>query len=112
MVRSWLGPVQAEVDRLRQSATAGEGSNLLERQRQFEARAGAIRGEARSIAARSNELGKSTATEMRALASSVAIAPGQAGFSCYRPYPGRAAHPGRRAGRPAGGTDVAGSVLQ
>jgi hypothetical protein len=85
MVRSWLGPVQAEVDRLRQSAAAGEGSNLLERQRQFEARAGAIRGEARSIASRSNELGKSTATEMRALASSVAIAPGQAGFSCFDP---------------------------
>ena len=85
MVRSWLNPVQAEVDRLRQSAAAGEGSNLLERQRQFEARAAAIRGEARSIAARSNELGKSTATEMRALASSVAIAPGQAGFSCYDP---------------------------
>ena len=85
MVRSWLGPVQTEVERLRQSAAAGEGSNLLERQRQFEARAGAIRGEARSIAARSNELGKSTATEMRALASSVAIAPGQAGFSCFDP---------------------------
>ncbi len=85
MVRSWLNPVQAEVDRLRQNAAAGEGSSLVERQRQFEARAAAIRGEARSIAARSNELGKSTATEMRALASSVAIAPGQAGFSCYDP---------------------------
>ena len=85
MVRSWLNPVQAEVDRLRQNAAASEGSNLLERQRQFEARAAAIRGEARSIAARSNELGKSTATEMRALAGSVAIAPGQAGFSCYDP---------------------------
>src|SRR2546423_1409386 len=35
MMRSWLGPVQAEVDRLRQRATAGEGSKLLERQRQF-----------------------------------------------------------------------------
>jgi hypothetical protein len=85
MVRSWLNPVQAEVDRLRQNAAAGEGSSLVERQRQFEARAAAIRGEARSIAARSNELGKSTATEMRALASNVAIAPGQAGFSCYDP---------------------------
>ena len=85
MVRSWLNPVQAEVDRLRQNAAANEGSNLLERQRQFEARAAAIRGEARSIAARSNELGTSTATEMRALARSVAIAPGQAGFSCYDP---------------------------
>ena len=85
MVRSWLNPVQAEIDRLRQTAVAGEGNNLLERQRQFETRAASIRGEARSLAARSNELGKSTAAEMRTLASSVAIAPGQAGFSCYDP---------------------------
>src|SRR5262245_45484730 len=85
MVRSWLGPVQAEVDRLRQAGAAGEGPDLAARQRQFEARAASIRGEARSIAARSNELGKSTAAEMRALASSVAIAPGQAVFTCYDP---------------------------
>jgi hypothetical protein len=85
MVRNWLGPVQAEADRLQQSAAAGDGANLLERQRQFEARAAAIRGEARSLAARSHELGKSTATEMRALAGAVAIAPGQAGFSCFDP---------------------------
>jgi hypothetical protein len=85
MVRNWLGPVQAEVDRLQQSAVAGEAGNLLERQRQFEQRAAAIRGEARSLAARSHELGKSTATEMRALASAVAIAPGQPGFSCFDP---------------------------
>jgi hypothetical protein len=85
MVRSWLGPVQADVERLRQSAAAIEGASVDERQRRFEARAAAIRGEARSLAARSNELGKSTATEMRALASAVAIAPGQAGFSCYDP---------------------------
>src|SRR2546430_10488973 len=85
MMGSWVGAVQTGGDRLRQMAAAGESSKLLGRQRQFEARAGAIRGEARSIAARSNELGKSTATEMRALASSVAIAPGQAGFSCFDP---------------------------
>ena len=77
--------MQAEIDRLRQTAGAGEGNSLLERQRQFETRAASIRGEARSLAARSNELGKSTAAEMRTLASSVAIAPGQAGFSCYDP---------------------------
>jgi hypothetical protein len=85
MVRGWLTPVQADVDRLRQSASSAEGANLADRQRAFESRAAAIRGEARSIAARSNELGKSTATEMRALASAVAIAPNQAGFSCYDP---------------------------
>ena len=85
MVRSWLGPVQADVERLRQSAAGTEGANLEERQRRFETRAAGIRGEARSIAARSNELGRSTAGEMRALAGAVAIAPGQAGFSCYDP---------------------------
>jgi len=85
MVRSWLNPVQAEVDRLRQNAGANEVGNLVERQRKFETRAAEIRGEARSIAARSNELGKSTATEMRALASSLAVPPGQVGFSCYDP---------------------------
>src|SRR5262249_28644178 len=36
-------------------------------------------------AARSNQLGKSTAAEMRAIAGAVAIAPGGAGFSCYDP---------------------------
>src|SRR5262249_10902056 len=85
MVRSWLGPVQAEVEHLRQSADAGESGGFLERQRQVEGRAGGVRGEARSNGARSNELGKSTAAEMRALASAVAIAPGQSGFSCYDP---------------------------
>jgi hypothetical protein len=85
MVRGWLTPVQTDVDRLRQSAVAVEGANLVERQRAFEARAAGLRGEARSIAARSNELGKSTGTEMRALAAAVAIPPNQAGFSCYDP---------------------------
>jgi hypothetical protein len=85
MVRSWLTPVKADVDRLRQSAVAVDGATLVERQRAFEARAAALRGEARSIAARSNELGKSTAIELRALAAAVAIPPNQAGFSCYDP---------------------------
>ena len=85
MVRGWLTPVQADVDHLRQSAVVVEGGNLVERQRAFETRATTLRGEARGIAARSNELGKSTATEMRALAGAVAIPPNQAGFSCYDP---------------------------
>jgi hypothetical protein len=85
MVRGWLTPVQADVDRLRQAASASEGANLAERQRAFETKAASIRGEARSIAARSNELGKSTASEMRALAGAVAITPNQAGFTCYDP---------------------------
>jgi hypothetical protein len=103
MVRSWLNPVQAEVDRLRQNAVAAEGGSLVERQRQFETRASAIRGEARSIAARSNELGKSTASEMRALASSVAV--------LLRSEPRRATDAGCKTSRAPGGTYAAGGGL-
>jgi len=85
MNRSWLEPVQADVEQLRQAATALAGGTVEERQRAFEAKASEIRGRARNIAARSNQLGKSTATEMRALASAVAVAPGAAGFSCFDP---------------------------
>ena len=85
MVRSWLEPVQAEVEQLRQSAQSLAGGTVEERQRNFENTASQIRGSARNIAARSNELGKSTAAEMRALAESVSVAPGQPGFSCYDP---------------------------
>lgn len=85
MVRSWLEPVQAEVEQLRQSAQSLAGASVEERQRNFETMASQIRGSARNIAARSNELGKSTAAEMRALAESVSVAPGQPGFSCYDP---------------------------
>ena len=85
MIKDWLEPVQADAERLQKSAADIEGANLSERQRQFEARATRIRAEARSIAARSNELGRSTALEMRALAKQVAIPVGKAGFSCYDP---------------------------
>jgi hypothetical protein len=85
MTRSWLEPVQADVEQLRQAAAGLGGATVEERQRAFEARASDIRGRARNIAARSNQLGKSTAAEMRALAGSVAVAPGSSGFSCYDP---------------------------
>ncbi|AHB50393.1 hypothetical protein W911_15755 [Hyphomicrobium nitrativorans NL23] len=85
MTRSWLEPVQAEVEQLRASASLLEGGTVEERQRAFEARASEIRGSARNIAARSNELGKATAAEMRALAETVSVSPGQPGFSCYDP---------------------------
>lgn len=85
MTKTWLEPVQADIEQLRQAATALGGATVEERQRAFEAKASEIRGRARNIAARSNQLGKSTAGEMRALASTVAIAPGSAGFSCYDP---------------------------
>lgn len=85
MLRSWLEPVQAEVEQLRQAAATLGGATVEERQRNFETKASEIRGRARNIAARSNQLGRSTATEMRALANSVAIAPSASGFSCYDP---------------------------
>jgi hypothetical protein len=85
MTRSWFEPLQADVEQLKQSAAALGGSTVEERQRAFEARASDIRGRARNIAARSNQLGKSTAAEMRAIAGAVAIAPGASGFSCYDP---------------------------
>jgi hypothetical protein len=85
MTRSWLEPVQADVELLRQSAASLEGGSVEERQRAFETKASDIRGRARNIAARSNELGKSTAAEMRALAATVSVAPERPGFSCYDP---------------------------
>jgi hypothetical protein len=85
MSRSWLEPVQADVEGLKQAAAGLGGATVEERQRAFEARASDIRGRARNIAARSNQLGKSTGAEMRALASAVNVAPGKAGFSCYDP---------------------------
>lgn len=83
--RSWLQPVQADIELLQQSVAGLEGTSVEERQKRFEARASDIRGKARSIAARSNELGKSTATEMRSLAAAVSSQPGKSGFSCYDP---------------------------
>jgi hypothetical protein len=85
MTRSWLEPTQADVEALRRSAEGLAGGTVEERQKAFEAKASDIRGRARSIAARSNQLGKSTAAEMRALANAVAVAPGTSGFSCFDP---------------------------
>ena len=85
MTRAWLEPVRRDVEELSASASALGGTTFEERQRAFEAKASEIRGKARSIAQRSNELGRSTAAEMRALAASVSVQPGQAGFSCHDP---------------------------
>ena len=83
LVRSWLEPVQADVEKLRQAAASLEGGTVEERQKAFEAKASEIRGMARNIAARSNALGTSTANDMRALAGQVSIPPDKAGFSCF-----------------------------
>ncbi|MBS0268466.1 MAG: hypothetical protein JSS54_05735 [Proteobacteria bacterium] len=85
MTRSWLEPVQADVQSLRQAADVLGGATIEERQRNFENKASEIRGLARNIAARSNQLGQSTASEMRALADSVSQPPGKSGSSCYDP---------------------------
>lgn len=85
MTKSWLGPVQADIEQLRQAASGLGGATVEERQRAFENKASQIRGLARNIAARSNQLGQSTAAEMRALAGAVSVAPGQPGASCYDP---------------------------
>jgi hypothetical protein len=85
MTKSWLEPVQADIESLRQAASALGGATIEERQRNFENKASDIRGLARSIAARSNQLGRSTASEMRALADSVSQPPGKSGSSCYDP---------------------------
>lgn len=85
IAQSWITPVQQDVMELRESATSLSGATYAERQRAFEQRAQEIRSSARSIAARSNELGASYAAEMRALANVVSIPPGKAGFSCYDP---------------------------
>lgn len=82
---SWLAPVNAELENLKKAATGLSEGTPEQRQKQFEQMSQQIRGAARNIASRSNELGKSTSAEMRALADSVSVAPGQPGFSCYDP---------------------------
>lgn len=82
---AWVKPVKVDLEKLQKSAAGLGGGTIEQRQQRFEAMASGIRGNARAIAARSNELGKSTAAEMRALAAAVSIPPGQTGFSCYDP---------------------------
>jgi hypothetical protein len=85
MTSTWLTPIQAELERLKQSVTGLEGGTIEERRQRFEAKASEIRGNARNIAARSNELGKATAAQMRALGNLVATPPGETSFYCYDP---------------------------
>jgi hypothetical protein len=85
MTTTWIMPIQTELERLRQSVTGLDGATIEERQQRFEAKASEIRGNARSIAARSNELGRATAAQMRALANLVSAQPNQTGFYCYDP---------------------------
>lgn len=85
VVKSWVEPVQADVAAIKKTASDFETAAPEDRQKKFEATAQTVRGGARNIAARSNELGQSTATEMRALAATVSIEPDKPGFSCFDP---------------------------
>lgn len=85
ITKSWVGPVQKDLELLRRSAARLEGGTFTERQKRFESQATEIRSRARSIAARSNAMGRSLAAEMRALSQTVSTAPGEASFSCYDP---------------------------
>jgi hypothetical protein len=85
ITKSWLGPVQADLDQLSKNVAVPDGGTFEERQARFEAKAADIRATAISIASRSNELGVATAGDMRALAAAVTIQPNQPGFSCYDP---------------------------
>jgi hypothetical protein len=85
VTKSWIMPVQAELELLRKNAAGLEGDSPEDRQRRFEAMASEIRGSARNIASRSNELGKATANSMRGLADQVSIQPSTAGFTCFDP---------------------------
>ena len=82
---SWLQPVEKDLEQLKRAARGLQGATFEERQRAFEQSAATVRSGARRIAARSNELGISTASEMRSIADVVSVAPGKLGFSCYDP---------------------------
>ncbi len=100
--QNWLEPVQADVERLKQAAAGLDGGTIEERQQKFEAKSALVRQSARSIAARSNELGKASAAEMRALADSVSVKPDQPGFSCFDPtLEQRLRQAAEQAGQPA-----------
>ena len=82
---AWIGPVQADLKALQESVAGLSGGTVAERQENFEQKASTVRSKALAIAARSNEFGQSTASEMHALAVTVSIKPGKPGFSCYDP---------------------------
>ncbi|MEL7049226.1 MAG: hypothetical protein AAFO75_09760, partial [Pseudomonadota bacterium] len=82
---SWLAPVEKDLAELKAAAQGLTGATFEERQAAFEAKSATVRSGARRIASRSNELGTSTASEMRALAQVVSVPPGKVGFSCYDP---------------------------
>ncbi len=85
ILQNWLAPIQADLKLLQESVSEIKGRSIAERRAFFEAMAANIRTKALSIAARSNQLGKGTAAEMRALADAVSIKPGKPGFTCYDP---------------------------
>lgn len=86
---SWLGQVDADLAQLNaqlsDASAALTATDVAGRQAQYESAAAEIRGKARAIAARSDALGASFASEMRQLAAEVSVQPDETGFSCYDP---------------------------
>ncbi len=85
VVKNWVAPVQADIESMKKTAADFETAAPEDRQKKFEIVSTTIRSGAKSIAGRSNELGSSTATEMRALASAVSVEPDKPGFTCFDP---------------------------
>ena len=102
IVKSWLEPTTAEIEKLKTTAAGLGGGTVEERQKAFEAAASDIRSGARSIAARSNELGRSTAGEMNAIADAISVPPDKPNFSCFDPtLAERLRNAAKQAGQPA-----------
>ncbi len=85
VVKNWVGPVQADIESMKKTAADFETAAPEDRQKKFEIVSTTIRSGAKNIAGRSNELGSSTATEMRALANAVSVEPDKPGFTCFDP---------------------------
>ena len=85
ITKSWLTPVQAEIEMLRQAASALDTTGEGGASKPSDKLASRVRGGARSIAQRHNDLGRAAASQLRILADTVSIPPGQAGFFCHDP---------------------------
>jgi hypothetical protein len=85
LTKSWFTPVQAEIAMLRQAVATLDAADEGGARKRADMLASQVRGGARSIAQRHNERGHASAGDLRQLAYSVSIPPGQAGFLCHDP---------------------------
>ncbi len=86
---NWLSAVRSDLEKLNTRVNAPDaalsGGTVAEREAQFRRATAEIRGQATAIAARSDSLGQSYASQMKALADQLSVRPGAPGFSCYDP---------------------------